>query len=485
MREHVTDYFLYRKRYVLGYSLLVAMILSVLFIAFMFVPGELRQGEVDSSIKSASLSLKSLSPDMVVDLPYHVLQRFSINLFGSTTAAIKLPSLVLALLTAIGFFFLVKLWFRSNVAIFATMLATTGTQFIFLSQDGTSSIMYSFLAVWLLLSSTMVTRKKIFATFWKVLACVLTATLLYVPLGIYLVIAVLTTMLFHPHIRYIIRRLPAFKVVLATVLGLIVISPMMYAAFVDTDVAKQLLGIPTTPVSIKDNLISLTQMILGFASEPNSYLLRPFFSLGAFMLIAVGGYKILTQKYTARSYIILVWGVLLLPLVLLNTEHITAYLIIASMYMTLGIATLIANWYKLFPRNPYARVVGLVPLGIVVVGIAISGVMRYMNNYQYNPAVLRHYSKDLTLLKNELQTLKHGSKATLIVDDKERAFYSMVAKYDDRIQVGLDGPSNPGIVIMTRTAHQSLQAKMEPTTIITNARAVDADRFYIYKNTSN
>jgi hypothetical protein len=84
------------------------MILSVLFIAFMFVPGELRQGEVDSSIKSASLSLKSLSPDMVVDLPYHVLQRFSINLFGSTTAAIKLPSLVLALLTAIGFFFLVK-----------------------------------------------------------------------------------------------------------------------------------------------------------------------------------------------------------------------------------------------------------------------------------------------------------------------------------------------------------------------------------------
>lgn len=335
MREHVTDYFLYRKRYVLGYSLLVALILSILLIAFMFVPGELRQGEVDSSIKSASMSLKSLSPDMVVDLPYHVLQRFSINLFGSTTVAIKLPSLVLALLTAIGFFFLVKLWFRSNVAIFATMLATTGTQFIFLSQDGTSAIMYSFLAVWLLLSSTMVTRKKLFATFWKVLACVLTATLLYVPLGIYLVVAVLTTMLFHPHIRYIIRRLPAFKVVLATVLGLIVISPMMYAAFVDTDVAKQLLGIPTTPFSIKDNLISLTQMILGFAAEPNSYLLRPFFSLGAFMLIAVGGYKILTQKYTARSYIILVWGVLLLPLVLLNPEHITAYLIIASMYMTL------------------------------------------------------------------------------------------------------------------------------------------------------
>jgi len=485
MREHVTDYVFYRRRYVLGYSLLIATILTVLIVAFIFVPGELRQGEIDSSIKSASLSLKSIAPAMVVDLPYHVLQRLSINILGVSTMSIKLPSLILALLTAVGFFFLVKLWFHSNVAIFASMLASTTTQFIFLSQDGTPAIIYSFLAVWLLLSATMVTRQKIFATFWKVIVCVITATLLYVPLGIYLVVAVLTTMVFHPHIRYIVKRLPAFKVVLATVLGLIVISPVIYAAIVDTNVAKQLLGIPTGAIDLRHNAAVLIETMIGFASATDSYILRPFFSLGAFLLIIVGAYKIMTQKHTARSYIILAWGLLLFPLILLDPSHIQAYFVIASMYMTLGIATLIADWYKLFPRNPYARVLGLVPLSIVVLGIMISGIMRYMNNYQYNPDVLAYYSKDLTLLRNELDTLKNGSKATLIASPEEQPFYAMLAKYDSRVTIGAKDADGSVSTIVTRQAHDKNAVEIEPSLIITDGRSTEADRFYVYKNPSN
>lgn len=482
MREHVTDYSFYRWRYIIGYSLLIAIIASVLLIAFFFVPGELRQGEMDAAVKSVSLSYKYISPEMVIDFPYHVLQRMTIDLLGFSTLTIKLPSLILGMLTAVGFFFLVKLWFRSNVAIFATILAATSTQFIFMSQDGTPTIMYTFLSVWLLLAGTMVTRQKIFGTLWKVLVCVLTATLLYSPLGVYLVIAVLTTMIFHPHIRFIVRRLQPTKVGLAIILGLAAITPLLYASVTDSSVGLTILGIPPGDIQLKSNLMVVIKDVFGFSVESSSHYLRPFYSLGAFLLIAVGTYKLLTQKYTARSYIIIVWGLLLVPFIVMVPSHIHSVYVIFSMLIALGIATLIADWYKLFPRNPYARVIGLVPLTIIVVGIVVSGVMRYMNNYQYNSTVLKHYSKDLVLLKNELNTYGNSkTKIQLITTQKEQPFYAAVAKYDDRLVVTSTDTNRLSTVIITREMHPTVAHTTDPHRIITNSRAVDADRFYIYK----
>jgi uncharacterized membrane protein len=481
MRERVTDYFFYRWRYIVGYSLLIATIATVLLVAFFFVPGELRQGEMDAAVKSVSLSYQYMTPAMVVDLPYHVLQRMTIDLLGFSTLTIKLPSLILGMLTAVGFFFLVKLWFRSNVAIFATLLAATSTQFIFMSQDGTPTIMYTFLAVWLLLAGTMVTRQKIFGTLWKVLVCVFTATLLYSPLGVYLVIAILTTMIFHPHIRYVVRRLQPTKVGIAIVLGLAAITPLLYASAIDSNVGLIILGIPTTDILLKQNIMTVIQDIFGFSVESSSYYLRPFYSLGAFLLIAVGTYKLLTQNYTARSYIIFAWGLLLLPFIVMIPSHVHALYVIFSLLIALGIATLIADWYKLFPRNPYARVVGLLPLTIVVVGIMVSGVMRYMNNYQYNGTVLRNYSKDLVLLKNELRSHANATKIKLIVAEGERPFYAAAAKYDTRFTVTTNDLNKDGTVIITRAVHPSVTRTTDPYRIITNSRAEDADRFYVYK----
>ena len=482
MREHVTDYIFYRWRYVVGYSLMIAIIASVLLIAFFFVPGELRQGEMDAAVKSVSLSYKYITPEMVVDLPYHVLQRMTIDLLGFSTLTIKLPSLVLGMFTAVGFFFLVKLWFRSNVAIFATLLAATSTQFIFMSQDGTPLIMYTFLSVWLLLAGTMVTRQKIFGTLWKVLVCVFTATLLYSPLGVYLVIAVLTTMIFHPHIRFVVRRLQPTKVAIAIVLGLGAVVPLLYASVIDSNVGLALLGIPTGDILFRQNIMTVIKDVFGFSVESSSYYLRPFYSLGAFLLIAVGTFKLLTQKYTARSYIIFAWGLLLVPFIIMIPAHVHALYVIFSLLIALGIATLIADWYKLFPRNPYARVIGLVPLSIIVLGIMVSGVMRYMNNYQYNGAVLSNYSKDLVLFKNELANYSNSSdKVLLVTSERERPFYTAAAKYDTRFIVVATNPKKPGAVFVTRAVHSSTAQQTVPHRIVTNSRANDADRFYIYK----
>ncbi len=482
MRTRVTDLWLYRWRYGIGYTTIIVAISLVIAIASIYVPGSLRQGEIDAAITTGNLSLNNLTPHMVVDLPYHALQRASFKLLGVTNLSIKLPSILLGIATAIGIFLLIRTWFRRNVAVLTTIVATTMTQFLFLVQDGTPAIMFSFLTIWILFAATYVTRKKLFSTFWKVLTGLLMATALYTPLGVYLVVAVLTTAFFHPHIRHIITHMAKPQLVVAILLGLATTTPLIYASIIDHSVIQALVGLPEATLHMKDNLRQVGLDIFGFAAVAESYMLRPVFSLGVVMLSLVGIYKLLTYKYTARSYITLTLGLLMVPLILLNPHHVTHLFPLAVLMVALGLATLITDWYKLFPRNPYARVGGLIPLGILVGGIVTSGVLRYMNNYEYNPDVLRHYSSDLRLVQDQLR-YQRATKDTaqLVVSQKEKPLYDLVAHYDPRFFATTTPHESTPITIMTRSAYHAQRPAAEPTLIVTTRFSEQSDRLYLFK----
>lgn len=478
----VTEYTLYAKRYLIGYAALIAGIAGLFAMVALFVPGALRQGEMDAALVSGALSMQSIDPASVVNLPYFILQRLGFLAFGVTPLTIKLPSIILGILTIIGVFVLVRTWFRRNVAVITTLIAASTTQFLFLLQDGTPAIMFSFVAIWLLAASTFVTRAKYFSTFWKVVACVLMATALYIPLGIYLVIALMVTASLHPHIRYVIRRVSRTRLIIAILLGLVSISPLVYAIIVQPSVALILLGIPTGGINLIESVPLAMQNLFGFVSTSNSFMLRPIYPLGLAILMCIGVYRLLTIKHTARSYTIIILGACLVAIVLLEPEHALALYPIAILMVAMGVATLIANWYKLFPRNPYARVAGLVPISIVVAGLVFTGSMSYMNNYTYNPNILSHYSTDLHLLQRTLDSTE--SPRVLVPGSSERAFYGLVAHYDKRFSVRDNYyDSQPNTLIVTNAARAHSIPKAELTSVITNARTTNADRFYIYKIT--
>lgn len=480
MQTRVTDFFLYKWRYVFGYGLLFAIIGGLLFVASNYIPGGLRPAEVDAAVKSGSLSFTSLDPKMIVNLPYYVLQRGVFALFGVSTFTIKLPSLILAFLTVIGLALLIATWHRRNIAIITTIIAATSVQFLFLAQDGTPLIMYSFLAVWLLFASTYVTRQKMFGTLWKVLAGVLFAALLYTPFGIYLAIAVLTTIIFHPHVRFIVKRFSTIRLVLAAVFGLITLLPLIYASFVDRSVIMTLLGLPEHLSQIPANIQKTALDLFGFFAPANGSLARPLYTIEVALLLGLGLVKLAAYRYTARGYICLFWGVLLIPLVLINENQATYLFPLMTLILAISISTLITDWYKLFPRNPYARVIGLIPLGILVVGVTVSGAARYLNTYHYGQVVASTYSKDLSILQGRLlRDVPAGEAKTIVVADKERPFYALLATYDKRIALATTAPS--GSAVYTKAARAAQPRPGEPNAIITSSRSQDADRFYIYK----
>jgi hypothetical protein len=484
MTKQLTEYFLYRWRYILGYAGIGFIIIALLFMAGAFVPGGLTHDEMRSVVTSSNinLSLKAFDPSIVINLPYHALQRISIDLLGVSNISIKLPSLILGAASAFGMLVLLRKWFRRNVAVITTILILTTGQFLFLAQSGSPSIIYAFWSVWLLVSATMVARQAKMSTFWKIGFFGAAALSLYTPLSIYILIAMFAAIALHPHLRFLVRRLPKPKLAIAGVAALIVTAPLIYAIIKQPSVAFILLGIPEGDPSLMANAVLLLRQYFDFISPTSSALMTPVYGLGSMALIVLGMFELFSTRHTARSYLIGAWILLLTPLLLLNPGFTSVTFLPLMLLMAMGVRVLIGNWYRLFPRNPYARFAGLIPLSVLIGGMVFTGVDRFTYGYLYDPNTASNFSRDLSLLNKTLGEKDRG-EVQIIASDKEQSFYSAVASRSKDVSVTTQPtPSSATTIIMTRVQYALLPRPANATNrIITDAKTNDADRFYIYK----
>lgn len=478
MGKHVTDFFLYRWRYVIGYSLIGLVIVGLLVVAGLFAPGGLSDAETKSVVASNSItfSLDSFDPIAIVNLPYHLLQKGSIALFGLSDLSIKLPSLILGLFSAFGMIILLRMWFRRNVAVITSILVITTGQFLFIAQSGTPSITYVFFSIWLLVAALMISRRKQWSGVWKMVLFGLAALSLYTPLSLYILIALTSAIALHPHLRYLVRQLSKTKLALAGLGSLILLIPLGYGLWRDPSIGLALLGIPNAWPDLWANIIQLVRQYLDFITPSSGAIMTPLFGLGSMILIVLGILNLATTKYTARSYIITAWVVLLLPALLINPDIIGVTFLPIVLLMAMGIATLLRNWYQLFPQNPYARLAGLLPLTVLIGGMVFSGVDRYSYGYMYDPLTANHFSHDLRLVNKQLD---EKDKATLVVTESEVAFYRVVAQHHDNVTVTTTIPKAYTTAIISHAAYKP-DEKRTPSFIAINSTANNADRFYIY-----
>jgi len=482
MGQQITDYFLYKWRYILGYGFIGISVVALFILAGLFIPGGITQSEMNSAVMSKAISFSpdTFNAESIINLPFHLLQRASMWAFGVTNFSIKFPAMLLALFSALGMLLLLRTWFKRNVAVLTTILVITTGQFLFIAQNGTPSIMYVFTSVWLLFAAMMISRRARFSGVWKLVLFGIAATSLYTPLSIYVLIALASATLLHPHLRFLVRRLSKVKLFFGTLFFLVLLAPLGYAIIKHPDIGLRLLGIPEVWPDFGANALQLVKQYFDFISSSSTVPMTPVYGLGSIILIGLGVYRLTTTKYTARSYIITIWSILLLPALLLNPNYTSVTFIPVLLLMAMGISTLLTSWYRLFPRNPYARFAGLIPLALLVSGMVLSGVDRYMYGYLYNPAVRANFTNDLSLINKELRRQK-GAPVTLAVDTSESAFYAVVAKEYKNVTLTTTPPPTTSSVIVTHAMYKKAKSASEPTRIITDARAKDADRFYIYK----
>lgn len=478
MRTKVTDYFLYRWRFIVGYSIFGLAFAGLLVVAGLYIPGGLSQSEINSVVSAHAFSIKSFEPSLIVNLPFHLLQRASLHLFGISEFSIKLPSLILGALSGLGMLLLLQTWFRRNVAVLTSVLIVTTGQFLYIAQSGTPAISYIFLSVWLLVAATMISRAHHYVGAWKVTLLSLAALSLYTPLSIYILFALGSAVILHPHLRYLVRQAlkARLKVTIAIIASLVIIAPLVYAIVLHPQTLNIMLGIPAEKVAVGAHILQIFKQYFDFFSPSSSTIMTPIYSVGSMVLILLGILRLLTTTYTARSYIISAWVILLLPILIINPSNTAIAFVPAMLLLAMGVQTLLSSWYQLFPLNPYARLAGLIPLVILVGGLLISGVDRYMYGYLYDPLTADNFTNDLRLINQQLSG-KHPIE--LIVAPNELAFYKVVADYHP----GTTATTKATITattIVSNEAHQ-LATFGTPWRIVTDSTTTNANRFYIYK----
>lgn len=487
-KDTVKNYTLYKLRFWIGYSMLLMVLVGVLLFAALYVPGGFTAEERASALQSSSLKLADPSSLLIIDLPYHAVQKLSISLFGLSGFSVTLPSVVFGLLAAVGIVLVLSRRFSKTVGILVGGIITISAFFISLATSGTPGIMLVFWPVALLTVASYGVRGKTLHPAAVYIGSFVAALSLFTPFSVYILLALLIGGLLHPHIRYLFRKTSPQSIWTGALIVAAACAAIGYATYQHpVFLAELVYKSAHFSTDIMTNLHLLAMQLIDFssASTATTGLLAPVFGLSALTLAAVGLYSLLYWRHSVVSYIVFSWTLLLVPILLLNPTSLALLIVPLTFLVAAGSNFLLRYWYKLFPRNPYARVFALVPITILFACVILSGTTRYFYAFHYYAPLANASSHDSTLVDAALR--KYPS-ATLLVAPDEKAWYRLyldshelrdISLTDSLARVTKAGSLSDS-VIATR-ASAIVGSQLRPTQVVAWSNLEgNSDRLYIY-----
>lgn len=482
--------FLYRYRFVIGYIILgLAYIALVIGLPF-FAPKGLSSAEQESVVLSYNLHFSSITSGDLVDLPYHVLQKLSILFFGMSPYAIKLPSILIGLLLGFLIVLLLNRWFKSNVALLASIVTILSTPFLYLAGSGTPLIMLVFWPTLLLWLGSKIQGEK--NPNW--IACLVFAFVLllsiYTPHLIYLVLFILIFSLWNPHLRFTIKTLPRLPLIMTGVLLLAGFGIWLTNLITSHSVATALFF-------MKDFSISafLENLRLGFSpffswTHPlEGVYLSPLFSLASIALAIAGLLSTYKGFFASRNAIASCLVVFSIILSGLNPDSSLLLVLPFAILTAHGLRYLLEKWYGLFPENPYARIFAIFPLTLLLTLMILPALNHYVYGYRYTPAVATQFSTDLDLVRGLVSTpeAKDSGLSYALLTEAGTLSSEFYKVYEDRTHdlTVFSSPSDltnrPKDPVLTLgPAGSLLPENYALSKIITSSKSSNSDRIYLY-----
>lgn len=432
---------LYRYRYYITYGL-VALLLGLLLLTDIgSVPGGIKDAEAASTVSSNSLNPLSPKAADVINLPYQLLQKASVGLFGLSPLTIRLPSIILGLIACGLLAVALNLWFRKNIATIALALAITSVPFIAMARTGVADALYMVLLLLVLLGAAKLTMQKHSRFIWKVLVTMSGLLLLYMPLGIYAVVTLFVAGVFHPHVRYQLKRTKWWQYLLLLLMACVLLAPIVIASFHDLATLKHLFGATQlrnklNPDTLLGSGATVMQTLFEFYKPHITNVFIPFLTLPMVLLLLFGLVRTITDHHAARSYMLHMWLFVSIVLLFLNPTSFPLLFIPCVFLIAIGLETFMREWYQVFPRNPYARLGALLPLSLIVIGMVAASTTRYFYGFYYSDT-RNIYKPELAAVR---QILKPHVKTQLVVPDNQHAFYDILrSKYP---QLTVSGPND-------------------------------------------
>ena len=474
-----TSLFLYCYRFHVGFILLALAYIALLFGLPLLAPNGLSESEMASAAHSYDLQPDSVLKGDIVNLPYRALQKLSIMLFGLNVYSVKLPSIVIGLILGLLLILLLNRWFKTNVALLASILAILSASFLFLAGSGTPLIMLVFwptLLLWLGSKIQGVTKPKPLYCF--VFAFALLASI-FTPHLIYLAAFIVLFALLHPHLRFTIKTLPTVPLILTLFIILMGLAALVVAAFVNPAIIPELLLAPgLTFGGFIENVKVAFLPLFSWNTTLESQFLSPFVGLASIALAAIGLLSTTKGFFASRNSIASCLIVFTIFLAGLNPESAILILLPLSILIAHGLRYILDKWYTLFPDNPYARISGVLPIGAFMGIMIYGGITHFLYGYRYVPMVADEFNNDVTLIQ---ENLTQGETLYVINDEISYNFLKILQEsHTFTVENQIPAPDQLPTKYAT-LGHQNIPGELN--TIITSPKSDNSDRIYMY--TSN
>lgn len=472
----ISKLFLYRHRFFIGFVVLGAAYIGLLFGLPLLSPGGLSEAEMQSAVNSYNLHFDSIFRGDIVDLPYRILQKLSIMAFGLNLYSIKLPSIIIGTLLGGVLILLLNRWFKNNVALMASILAVLSASFLYLAGTGTPLIMLVFwptVLLWLGSKIQGVTKPKPMYCF--VFAFALLASI-FTPHLLYLAVFIVLFAVLHPHLRFTIKTLPIVPLVLTTFIIIVGLTALVMAAFINPHIIAELLLTPDfSPQTCLENIKVAFLPFFTWNVALDNVFLSPFIGLAS-VALAIIGLLSTTKGFFASRNSIATWLIVFTVILSgLNPESAILILLPMSILIAHGLRYILGKWYDLFPDNPYARISAIFPIGFFLGIMIISSISHFLFGYRYAPMVADKFNNDLQLVTEHLEP---GSTLYVIENPVEYNFFKImdslgIYHVENELPQKASLPKN--------FATLELQAvDVTITDIITSPKYDNSDRIYIY-----
>ncbi|MBQ3352895.1 glycosyltransferase family 39 protein [Candidatus Saccharibacteria bacterium] len=470
----ISKLFLYRYRFVIGYAVLGLAFITLLFMLPLIAQHGLSQAEIDSATNSYYLGKEGILSGDLVDLPYRLLQKFSIKFFGLTTYAIKLPSIIMGLPLGFLLILLLNRWFKSNVSLLASCIVVLSTPFLFLAGSGTPLIMLVFWPTLLLWLGSKIQGEKRPKPFYSFAFAIIMLLSLFTPYMIYFAVFCVVFVLCQPHLRFIIKNLPKIPLIITILLlfgGIAVLGIDIYRY---PNVIMELLFADDFELgNFFSNIISALAPVFSWRNTVQSVFLSPLASLPIFALVLIGLFSTTKGFFASRNSIASVLLVFCVIITGFNPNAIIFFILPFSILIAHGLKYLLEKWYGLFPENPYARISAILPLSIMFGIMIVPNLLQYVYGYRYNPDIANEFTYSLDVIRENL------TDEPLLVNDNY-SFYKILEASSD-IQVIESVSNEEKIASLGKLAESKADYKLSQ--IITSPMRENSDIIYLYTHT--
>jgi hypothetical protein len=381
---------------------MVGIILAAAILVFMLVPSFASLAPLSNSLEQRDFLGIAEAQDLVHDvsfLPEKVLQ-FGLAETGlDERVHFRVVSALFAMLAILATYSVLRLWHTKRIALLGTLLFATSSWLLHQARYADADVLYLTAVPLLLLVGTWLHDKR----FDRLLplSALIIGVCLYLP-GLWLLILV-SLIAFRSQLIEALREVNKKTRTLVVTTFLLSIAPLIYALATTPAQIASWLGVPDTALlsahNVLENFYAIPKALFVTGPDtPIQWLVgTPVFDVFTIALIALGTYAYWVGQHPIRARVLAGFGLLALVLIGVGGP-VTLSLLIPLMYIVAanGLALLLQQWFTVFPRNPFARI-----LGVTCIVIALSVTVFYQLTRYY--VAWPHATSTRKVIGTELQ----------------------------------------------------------------------------------